>query len=318
MNEDTRPLMVTIRCLTYNHEPYIRQCLEGFVMQKTNFRFEAIVHDDASTDGTAAIVREYAEKYPDIIKPIFETENQWSKHDGSLRRIMEAHTHGKYIALCEGDDYWIDPLKLQKQVDFMEKHPNISLCGSNGLVLADNFCKRIKYFNNIAQSRELTNEEVICFWTMPTASLLYRNHVVENYPEWTYDVVNGDQLLQLMALLYGNVYCFCDITCVYRQIAGGSILSNKLKKKRTLAVSKLLYLYENYYDTYKNASNEFILKKKIKSLRKQYDNDLVIEKCTFLLHPIIAIKYAFKCIRNIVTKMIWEKLHNKQFRVILD
>ena len=83
---ENEPLMVTILCLVYNHESYIRQCLEGFVMQKTNFRFEAIVHDDASTDGTAAIIREYAEKYPDINKPIFETENQYSKGDGSLGR----------------------------------------------------------------------------------------------------------------------------------------------------------------------------------------------------------------------------------------
>jgi len=97
---ENEPLMVTILCLVYNHESYIRQCLEGFVMQKTNFRFEAIVHDDASTDGTAAIIREYAEKYPDIIKPIFETENQYSKGDGSLGRIMTAHTHGKYVAIC--------------------------------------------------------------------------------------------------------------------------------------------------------------------------------------------------------------------------
>jgi glycosyltransferase involved in cell wall biosynthesis len=98
---DSRPVMVTIRCITYNHERYIRQALEGFLMQKTNFRFEAIVHDDASTDGTAAIIREYAEKYPDIIKPIYETENQYSKHNGMIRRVMNAVTRGKYIALCE-------------------------------------------------------------------------------------------------------------------------------------------------------------------------------------------------------------------------
>lgn len=89
-------------------------------MQQTDFCFEVIVHDDASTDGTANIIREYAEKYPNIIKPILERENQWSKKDGSLERIMNEHTHGKYIALCEGDDYWIDPYKLQKQVDIME------------------------------------------------------------------------------------------------------------------------------------------------------------------------------------------------------
>lgn len=129
--EDTRPLMVSIRCTVYNHERYLRDCLNGFVMQKTNFRFEAIVHDDASTDGSAAIIREYAEKYPEIIKPIYETENQYSKHDDSLRRIMNEHTHGKYIAFCEGDDYWTDPLKLQKQVDFLEANPDYGACYTN-------------------------------------------------------------------------------------------------------------------------------------------------------------------------------------------
>lgn len=136
--EPKNELMVTIRCLAYNHEPYIRQCLEGFVMQKTNFRFEAIVHDDASTDGTAAIIKEYAEKYPDIIKPIFETENQYSKHDGSIRRIMNEHTNGKYIALCEGDDYWTDPLKLQKQVNFLESHLEYTMSHTNNICYNQN------------------------------------------------------------------------------------------------------------------------------------------------------------------------------------
>ena len=90
MNNHNNKILLSIRCFVYNHEPYLRQCLEGFVMQKTSFAFEAIVHDDASTDNSAAIIREYAEKYPDIIKPIYETENQYSKHDGSLRRIMDS------------------------------------------------------------------------------------------------------------------------------------------------------------------------------------------------------------------------------------
>jgi glycosyltransferase involved in cell wall biosynthesis len=120
--------LVSIRCLVYNHEPFLRQCLDGFVMQQTTFPFEAIVHDDASTDGSAAIIREYAEKYPDIIKPIYETENQYSKHDGSIRRAIEAvmHPASKYIAVCEGDDYWTDPNKLQIPVDFLEAHPDHS------------------------------------------------------------------------------------------------------------------------------------------------------------------------------------------------
>ena len=121
--EDLRPIIVTICCTVYNHEPYIRKCLEGFVMQKTNFRFEAIVHDDASTDNSVEIIKEFEEKYPDIIKPIYEVENQYSKHGGSLWRILNEHTRGKYVAFCEGDDYWTDPLKLQKQVCFFKNHP---------------------------------------------------------------------------------------------------------------------------------------------------------------------------------------------------
>jgi len=128
--------LVSIQCLVYNHEPYLRQCLDGFVMQKTTFPFEAIVHDDASTDGSAAIIREYAEKYPDIIKPIYETENQYSKHDGSLWRIMDEamHPDSKYIALCEGDDYWTDPQKLQSQVAIMVADKEIGLVHTAAIV----------------------------------------------------------------------------------------------------------------------------------------------------------------------------------------
>lgn len=127
---DDKPL-VAIYCLVYNHESYLRDCFEGFVMQQTNFPFVAIVHDDASTDGSAAIIREYEAKYPHIFKPIYEIENQYSKRDGSLERIMNEAidaTVARYVAMCEGDDYWIDPLKLQKQVDFMEANIEYSIC----------------------------------------------------------------------------------------------------------------------------------------------------------------------------------------------
>lgn len=124
---DIKNITVSIRCLVYNHASCLRKCLDGFVMQQTDFRFEAIVHDDASTDGSVNIIREYAEKYPNIIKPIIETENQYSKHDGSLDRIMADACTGKYIAWCEGDDCWTDTLKLQKQVSFLESHPDYVL-----------------------------------------------------------------------------------------------------------------------------------------------------------------------------------------------
>lgn len=136
---DSYPL-VSIKCLVYNHEPYLRQCLDGFVMQKTNFAYEVIVHDDASTDNSANIIKEYAKKYPNIIKPIFESHNQFSEKNGSVGRIMNAalHPRAKYIAICEGDDYWTDPNKLQIQVDFLEKNKDYAFC-----------CHRFKIYDEI-------------------------------------------------------------------------------------------------------------------------------------------------------------------------
>lgn len=114
--KNTEPL-VSIDFITYNHEAYIRDALEGFLMQKTNFTFEVLIHDDASTDQTANIIQEYEKKYPDIIKPIYQTENQYSKGVEITTQIQFPHARGKYIALCKGDDYRKDHFKLQKQVD---------------------------------------------------------------------------------------------------------------------------------------------------------------------------------------------------------
>ncbi len=119
--------LVSICCITYNHELYIRDAIEGFLMQKTDFPFEILIHDDASTDGTADIIREYEAKYPDIIKPIYQTENQYSKGIKISATYNYPRAKGKYIALCEGDDYWIDPYKLQKQVDFLEANNDVNI-----------------------------------------------------------------------------------------------------------------------------------------------------------------------------------------------
>lgn len=171
--------LLAIRCLTYNHEPYIRQCLEGFVMQKTDFSFIAIVHDDASTDNTADIIREYAEKYPDIIKPIYETENQYSKHDGSLGRIMNAAIpeNVKYVAMCEGDDYWIDPYKLQKQVDFLESNPEFGMVYGKVHTWLQEENKFGKSFGKKAH----TFEELVRYNTIPTLTVVLKYNLQQQY-----------------------------------------------------------------------------------------------------------------------------------------
>ena len=131
---EQKPL-VSILCATYNQKDFIAQTIESFLMQKVDFPIEIIVHDDASTDGTAEIVKEYADKYPDIIKPIFQKENQHSKKTGIWNTFIYPKAQGKYYADCEGDDYWTDPNKLQRQVDFLESHPEYSLSTENANVL---------------------------------------------------------------------------------------------------------------------------------------------------------------------------------------
>lgn len=120
--------LVSIKCMTYNHENFIAQCIDGFLMQKTNFPFEILIHDDCSTDKTESIVRDYEAKFPKIIKGIYETENQWKKGCGAHHTKIDAAIKGKYIAICEGDDYWIDENKLQIQVDFLENNPEYGMC----------------------------------------------------------------------------------------------------------------------------------------------------------------------------------------------
>lgn len=121
---------VSIYCCTFNHEKYIRDALDGFFMQKTDFEWKLVIHDDASTDGTQAIIREYIDKYPEKIVSILQTENQYSQGI-DLKKIMSKYLKGKYIASCEGDDYWTDPYKLQKQYDFLEQNPEFSGCYHN-------------------------------------------------------------------------------------------------------------------------------------------------------------------------------------------
>ncbi|MGV8093840.1 MAG: GNAT family N-acetyltransferase [Mangrovibacterium sp.] len=130
---ENKNVMVSICCITYNHEKYIRKAIEGFLMQKVAFTVEILIHDDASTDDTANIIKEYEKKFPDIVKPIYQTENQHQQGRPISLVYQFPRARGKYIALCEGDDYWIDPYKLQKQVDFLEKNPKYGMCFHNYL-----------------------------------------------------------------------------------------------------------------------------------------------------------------------------------------
>ena len=217
--------------------------MDGFVMQKTNFRFEAIVHDDASTDGSAAIIREYAEKYPEIIKPIFEKENLYSKRDGSLRRVMYANTHGKYVAICEGDDYWTDPYKLQKQVDFLESHPGYVMCSHRWR----EYMQTEDAFSEIAEFPESgveydLNTLVHGKWFFQPLTVVYRRDALD-LDRFTYKYAI-DVVLFYELLKQGKGYCLPDVMAVYRIHSGGVWSKIALDRQRKMEFDIRLDIYD--------------------------------------------------------------------------
>lgn len=212
--------LVTVQCLVYNHEPFLRKCLDGFVMQETTFPFEVLVHDDASTDGSAAIIREYAERYPEIIKPIYETENQHSKHDGSLRRIVHgsAHPAAKYIALCEGDDYWTDAHKLQKQISFLESHPDYTMSCSRSLLYSEKDKRMVgeRYCYN--STRDIKPKDVVnrTGVFISTCTIVYRKTMRQDFVEYRQLAPVGDYPLQILCAMKGKIRYFNEPMAVYR------------------------------------------------------------------------------------------------------
>ncbi len=222
--------VVSIRCITYNHEPYIAQALDGFLMQETDFPFEIVVHDDASTDNTANIIREYETKYPQILKPIYETENQFSKRDGSLGRIMNAACRGKYIALCEGDDYWTKSYKLQKQIDFLERNSQYSASAHQSTLIGNGSGPfREKVNSTITMNDLISNSRLF-----HTASFIYRREQIYSLPgpTKTNSVVSGDKLIFLKAATFGPIYYFDDEMCIYRKHASGASSTTTLQHMR--------------------------------------------------------------------------------------
>ena len=216
-------ILVSIICNAYNHEPYIRDALDGFVMQKTDFPFEVLVHDDASTDKTAEIIRQYEEKYPDIIKPVYQTENQYSKKVSIGKTFQFPRAKGKYFAFCEGDDYWTDPLKLQKQVDALEKNPQADICAHTAQVVAAATKQPLHYLQPRQEDCLIPVEDVIYGegGFVSTNSLVCRKEIVLTTPRFREDF-QYDYTLQIAGALRGGMIYLNDNMSAYRSQAVGS------------------------------------------------------------------------------------------------
>ena len=173
--------LVSIHCMAYNHAIYIKDCLDGFVKQKTNFPFAAYVGDDCSTDGTTEIIKEYEAKYPDIIKGIYHNKN--TKAQVNFFDILK-QCKGKYLIFCEGDDYWTDENKLQKQVDFMEQNPDYSICFHPvKRIFEGNAAKNDLFPTDEMKKYEFNFENLLKYNFIQTNSALYRFDLVRNIAE---------------------------------------------------------------------------------------------------------------------------------------
>ncbi len=231
---------VSVICLVYNMKDYLRDTFEGFLLQKTDFPFEVIVHDDASTDGSTEIVREYAEKYPDLFVPIIQTENKYSQKIPITMGIILPAARGKYSAYCEGDDYWTDPLKLQKQYDFMESHPEYTLCCTKIRQIdfsasrePDKLIAPIGYTGEVTleQILKLKEKQPLC-----TCSMFFRTDVMLRCPPEFPS--SGERMKTIWLGLQGKIWNIDEETGVYRRARPGSWTESSwyTKKEQKLRV----------------------------------------------------------------------------------
>ncbi|MDK2772952.1 MAG: glycosyltransferase [Flavobacterium sp.] len=294
--ENNIPL-VSICCLTYNHEPYIKQALDSFLMQQTNFAFEIVIHDDASTDNTAKIIEEYTQKYPEIFKPLLQTENQRSKFGGGMNpRFNYPRARGKYIAICEGDDYWTDPNKLQRQVDFLESNFEYALVAEETEVV-DSSENSMGLFSNFfgvsLPNKDITIEELILQRRFATGSVLFRR-----YENFDFLKCQGDTPTWCYLSTFGKIIRLPNISSVYRRHETGVTATptvkwylkmqewNNFLKKNYPQVSKKIFQERWEKESY-GALDKLSVKKNFSFFIK------VIFSC-FLMSPKKAMNYLYK------------------------
>lgn len=283
--------MVAIWCITYNQANYIRKTLDGFINQKTSFRFVAIVHDDASTDGTSEVIKEYANRFPEIIFPILEIENQYSKKNGFIGAIIRtaaAATGAKYYAECEGDDYWLKTDKLQRQFNILESHSECTIAvnrvqkvDKSGFCLNSTIPPAESFKEGEFTLGDLVNHEFLKGkWTFQTSSFFFREEMVQlnlhNKKTVFKDFPYGDMPLLLTCLLNGNGYYIDEIMGCYTVLSGGynsSMRSNKkIASQNYLKVGKALKAFNEYTRYQYNKE----LKRAIR--RYQFNAEVVADK----------------------------------------
>lgn len=265
----TDEIKLSICTVTYNQKDYIAKALDSFLMQKTNFKFQVIVGDDYSTDGTTEILKEYAEKYPDIIKPILREKNI-----GAALNSLDVYNHAKtkYVAICDGDDYWTDENKLQKQVDFLENNPDYSICFHPACVKYEGFDydKPDELYPSNITPKEATFENLLMQNYIPTSGVVYRwRFHNENFQDWfPKNIFAGDWQLNLLHASVGKIKMLTDVMSVFRKQPKGinSCFNGNIEDLYLVHGLKMLNQYENIYEKITNHSEYFLNNKYIPEL----------------------------------------------------
>lgn len=261
----SKEIMVSINCTTYNQESYIADAIESFLMQKTNFKYEILIHDDASTDNTRSIIKKYEKQYPDIIKPIYQEENKYSKGIKVNYEYNFKRSKGKYIALCEGDDYWTDPYKLQKQVDYMESNPECTLCMHMVEAVNADTKQSLRFIRPYNYNKICSTEEVMMGGGgfVGTNSLLFPKKAFKNAPEFYHNCPVGDYPLQILLTYKGYAYYMNENMSAYRVNSKNSWsrrmlnVSNEKKIQHIDKVEKMLDGFNIYSNReYENTINK--------------------------------------------------------------
>lgn len=239
--DPSKPL-VSVVCLAYNQESYIRDALEGFLAQQTPFPFEVVIHDDASSDATSTVIREYAKNNPTVFRVIVQKENQYSKGVDIFQRYILSECQGKYIAWCEGDDYWCDPQKLERQVAYLEAHPDCPACAHNTWLLdCRNGEKRI--MSKMAAAGMIPIDLLLSAGdSYHTSSLVSRKSVYEDSPDYSRETHGvGDYPERVYLALNGGVFFLDAPMSVYRYRAKGSWSeSNHANRQRAIETHEAL------------------------------------------------------------------------------
>lgn len=206
--------LVSICCITYNHEKYIGDAIEGFLMQETDFPIEIIIHDDASFDDTPKIIKKYEEKFPSLIKPIYQRENQYSKGIRPSPNYVWPQARGKYLALCEGDDYWSDPLKLQKQVEFLEKNNSFNMCVHGTSILNNEEIIKMEWRWDSKRTEFNLNDYIYKHFFHTSSVMIRSNCVPKKFPK---NILSGDFFAFSHSIGLGKVKYIDEVMSIYRK-----------------------------------------------------------------------------------------------------